>query len=72
LRLEDASAAKHWQGWRLEVTDTSGDLVLTINLDQFRRETLLVAVQHASAYAIAKLNEHLANVIPHGMTFLST
>jgi hypothetical protein len=29
-----------WRGWRLEVTDRSGTVLLTINLDTFRPETL--------------------------------
>jgi hypothetical protein len=33
LRSEDPSAAGDWRGWRLEVTDTSGAVLLTINLD---------------------------------------
>ena len=33
LRAHDPSAARDWKGWRLEVTDTSGAVLLTINLD---------------------------------------
>jgi hypothetical protein len=33
LRAEDPPGAKDWKGWRLEVTDTSGAVLLTINLD---------------------------------------
>jgi hypothetical protein len=33
LRSEDLSAARDWKGWRLEVTNTSGAVLLTINLD---------------------------------------
>ena len=33
LRSEDPSAARDWRGWRLEVTDTSGAVLVTINLD---------------------------------------
>jgi hypothetical protein len=33
LRSEDPSAARDWKGWRLEVADTSGAVLLTINLD---------------------------------------
>ncbi len=33
LRSADPGGAKYWKGWRLEVTDTSGAVLLTINLD---------------------------------------
>jgi hypothetical protein len=33
LRQEHFSIAGDWKGWRLEVTDTSGAVLLTINLD---------------------------------------
>jgi hypothetical protein len=33
LRSEDPSAARDWKGWRLEVADTSGAVLLVINLD---------------------------------------
>jgi hypothetical protein len=33
LRSEDPSIATDWKGWRLEVTDTSGAVLLTIKLD---------------------------------------
>jgi hypothetical protein len=33
MRSEDPSSARDWKGWRLEVTDTSGAVLLTINLD---------------------------------------
>ena len=33
LRSAEPSAARDWKGWRLEVTDTSGAILLTINLD---------------------------------------
>jgi hypothetical protein len=33
LRSADPSAARDWKGWRLEVTDTSGAVLLTINLN---------------------------------------
>jgi hypothetical protein len=33
MRQEDPSAANDWKGWWLEVTDTSGAVLLTINLD---------------------------------------
>jgi hypothetical protein len=37
LRSADPSAARDWKGWRLEVTDTSGTVLLTINLDPVSR-----------------------------------
>ena len=33
LRREHPSSADDWKGWRLEVTNTSGAVVLTVNLD---------------------------------------
>ena len=33
LRSADRSVARDWKGWRMEVTDTSGAVLLTINLD---------------------------------------
>jgi hypothetical protein len=33
LRSEDPSTAREWKGWRLEVTDGSGAVQLTINLE---------------------------------------
>jgi hypothetical protein len=35
VRHEHPSGASNWKGWRLEVTDTSGAVLLTINLDRF-------------------------------------
>ena len=40
VRRADPSATTMWRGWRLEVTDRSGTVLLTINLDTFRPETL--------------------------------
>jgi hypothetical protein len=40
IRRGDPSAARDWRGWRLEVTDPSGTVLLTINLGSFRPETL--------------------------------
>ena len=37
LRSSDPSAARDWTGWRLEVTDTSGAVLHTINLDPVSR-----------------------------------
>ncbi len=33
LRLADPSAAHEWKGWRLDVSDASGAVLLTLNLD---------------------------------------
>ncbi len=33
VRQDHPSGAIDWKGWRLEVTDTSGAVLLTINLD---------------------------------------
>jgi hypothetical protein len=33
VRRERPSDSSDWKGWRLEVTDTSGAVLLTINLD---------------------------------------
>jgi hypothetical protein len=72
LRREDASAARDWRGWRLEVTDTSGDLLLTINLDQFQRETF-AGLPFSSLLFLQcdELHEHIANMIPHGVRILN-
>ena len=33
VRRSDPSGASDWKGWRFEVTDTSGAVLFTINLD---------------------------------------
>ena len=33
LRVQDPSNSDEWQGWRLEIVDTSGQAVVTIPLD---------------------------------------
>ncbi len=33
VREADPLAARGWKGWRLEVTDPSGAVLLTVNLD---------------------------------------
>ena len=73
LRLEDAFAAKGWRGWRLEVTDRSGTVLLTADLDLSRPE--IIAGLPFSTLVFLKcgeLSEHLANVIPYELAVLST
>ena len=33
--LADPAAARHWRGWRLEVAEPSGAVLLSINLDDY-------------------------------------
>ena len=33
MRHADPAAARNWRGWRMEVTDPSGAVLLTIDLD---------------------------------------
>jgi hypothetical protein len=41
IRRADTSAARDWTGWRLEVSDHSGTVILSIKLDSFASESLL-------------------------------
>ena len=34
MRHADPAAARDWRGWRMEVTDPSGAVLLTIDLDR--------------------------------------
>jgi hypothetical protein len=37
LRVQDPSNSNEWQGWKLEIVDTSGQAVHTIPLDALSR-----------------------------------
>ena len=41
VRHADPAAASDWTGWRFEVTDASGAILLTINLDPVSLEPLV-------------------------------
>ena len=34
MRLAEPAAARDWNGWRLEVTDPAGAVLLTVDLDR--------------------------------------
>ncbi len=34
MRLAEPAAARDWNGWRMEVTDSAGAVLLTIDLDR--------------------------------------
>jgi hypothetical protein len=71
-RDSDPSAAREWKGWRLEVTDTSGAVLLTISLDDLRPKTIVTSpLGGLVLLKCCELSEHLANVIPHEL-ILST
>ena len=71
-RDANPSAAREWKGWRLEVTDGSGAVLLTIGLDDLRPGIVLSSP--LGAFVLVKgceLSEHLANVIPDQLPVFS-
>jgi hypothetical protein len=40
-RGTDPVAARHWKGWRLEVTDASGVVLFAVELDPLQPDTLV-------------------------------
>jgi hypothetical protein len=71
IRRGDPSATRDWSGWRLEVTDPSGTVLLTINLGSFRPETLAgLPFAPLLLFWSGEFTKNLADVVPHALTVL--
>ena len=65
VRRADPGAARDWKGWRLEVTDSSGAVLLSVNLDRFP-PSLSMALPLGTLLLLqsCELCEDLVNVLP--------
>jgi hypothetical protein len=69
FRLENGET-RHWTGWRLEVADTSGFVLLALELDSLRAETFVsVPIGAFVLQACFELSQHLANMMPYALIF---
>ena len=69
FRLENAGETRHWKGWRLEVTDTSGWVLLSLELDSLPETYVSVPIGAFVLQACSELSEHLANMMPYALLF---
>jgi hypothetical protein len=71
LRYANPTAARSWEGWRLEVTDNSGRVLLTINLDDPFTPEALAPFGSLLLFKSCELGEYFTHVVPNGLLFLS-